>query len=238
MQPPNHPPPRKPGCAWIALAILVPVPSLATAASMFWWPESAVGKLVFVAQKLWLPLLPVLWRRWVDREPWSLSPPRRGGFGVAVALGLSIAVAISLVALLGMAQGWIDPATVRARAARTGLDHRGLYLGGALYWITVNSLLEEYVWRWFVYRKFEVVLGSGPAVVGSALGFTLHHVIALAGQVGWVGTVLGSTGVFAGGLVWSLLYRRYQSVWPCYVSHAIVDIPIFVLGYWLIFGAR
>ena len=49
-------------------------------------------------------------------------------------------------------------------------------------------------------------------------------------------TVLASLGVFVGGACWSWLYLRYRSVWPCYVSHAIVDVPIFVLGYRLIFG--
>jgi hypothetical protein len=72
-------------------------------------------------------------------------------------------------------------------------------------------------------------------VVVSALGFTLHHVIALGGQFSWAMTLLGSCGVFCGGAIWSWLYLKYRSVWICYVSHAIVDVPIFVVGYWLIF---
>jgi membrane protease YdiL (CAAX protease family) len=74
-------------------------------------------------------------------------------------------------------------------------------------------------------------------VLASALGFTLHHIIALAGQFPPVVTVLGSAGVFFGGAMWSWLYLRYRSVWPCYVSHAIVDLPIFILGYYLVFRA-
>jgi membrane protease YdiL (CAAX protease family) len=37
--------------------------------------------------------------------------------------------------------------------------------------------------------------------------------------------------------MWSWLYLRYRSVWPCYVSHAIVDIAVFVVGWLIIFGA-
>jgi len=112
-------------------------------------------------------------------------------------------------------------------------------VGGALYWITLNSLMEEYVWRWFVFAKFEVLLGGRIAVVATGLAFTAHHVIALAAQFNWIITILGSLGVFVGGVSWSWLYLRYRSVWPCYVSHAIVDIPVFVIGYWLIFqGGR
>ena len=72
--------------------------------------------------------------------------------------------------------------------------------------------------------------------MASACGFTLHHIFALWAQFDWRVTALASLGVFVGGLLWSWLYLRYRSVWPCWVSHAIVDVPIFVIGWWLIFG--
>jgi membrane protease YdiL (CAAX protease family) len=107
---------------------------------------------------------------------------------------------------------------------------------GALYWITLNSLMEEYVWRWFCFRQCEQLLGGVGGVLGAAIGFTLHHIVALAGQFPWPMILLGSLGVFCGGAIWSWLYLKYRSVWPCYVSHAIVDVPIFIVGYWMIFA--
>jgi membrane protease YdiL (CAAX protease family) len=73
-------------------------------------------------------------------------------------------------------------------------------------------------------------------VVAAALAFTAHHVIALAAQFNWGVTLLGSLGVFSGGAAWSWLYLRYRSIWPGYISHAMVDVAIFVIGYGLIFG--
>jgi uncharacterized protein len=223
---------------WIALTallLLVPVPSIGTAAALFWWPEMAAGKAAFVAAKLWIVLLPLTWLKLVDRGRLSWSPPRHGGFRVAVALGLTIAVLIFAGFAVLWRWGAINPAMVAGRAAKTGLNNLGLYLAGALYWITLNSLLEEYVWRWFVFRKCEAVFGGRASVVAAGLAFTAHHVVALAAQFDWTITMLGSAGVFIGGAGWSWLYLRYRSVWPCYVSHALVDIPIFVIGYWLIF---
>ena len=71
--------------------------------------------------------------------------------------------------------------------------------------------MEEYVWRWFVFRKFEVLLGGKLAVPAAALAFTAHHVIVLAAQFDWPIAVLGSCGVFIGGAAWSWLYLRYGS---------------------------
>ena len=168
--------------ALIALSLLVPLPSIGTAAALFWWPELLAGKLIFIAAKVWIALLPLIWLKVVDREPLSWSPPRRGGFGVAAALGLAIAIFIFAAYAVARHFGTIDATMVADRAAKTGLNNLGLYLAGALYWITLNSLMEEYVWRWFVFSKFEVLLGGKAGVMASALAFTAHHLVALAAQ--------------------------------------------------------
>lgn len=222
--------------ALLALLLLLPVPSIATAASLFWWPEALASKVFFILGKLWIVALPLFWTKFIERQPLSWSPPRRGGFGMGLMLGIIIAVGILAAYALARNTGLLDPAQVSERAARTGLNHLGFYLGGALYWITLNSLMEEYVWRWFVFRKFETLIGGRLAVVAAGLGFTAHHIVALAAQFNWTVTALGSFGVFIGGATWSWLYLRYRSVWPCYVSHAIVDAPIFWIGYQLIFN--
>jgi hypothetical protein len=222
--------------ALLAMVLLVPVPSLGTAAAMFWWPELAVGKAIFFAAKVWLVALPLVWRLMVDRKPLSWSPARHGGFGVAIASGVLIALVIFGVYALASRSGALDASLVADRAAKTGLNTLGVYLAGAVYWITVNSLLEEYVWRWFVLRKCEALWGGKVGLVVAALAFTVHHVIALAGQFNWGITLLASLGVFIGGATWNWLYLRYRSIWPGYVSHAIADLAIFIIGYRLIFG--
>lgn len=222
--------------ALFALVLLVPVPSLGTAAAMFWWPELAIGKVLFFAAKIWLVALPLVWRLMVDREPLSWSPARHGGFGVAVASGVLISLLIFLAYALASRSGALDASLLTDRAAKTGLNTLGVYLGGAIYWITVNSMLEEYVWRWFVFRKCEVLWGGKVGIVAAALAFTAHHVVALAGQFNWGLTLLASLGVFVGGATWNWLYLRYRSIWPGYVSHAIADVAIFIIGYRLIFG--
>ena len=225
-----------PSRAGLALLLLVPAPSLGAAAGLWLWPESPVGKTVFVLSKLWILLLPLLWTLGVDRQPLSWSPPRLGGFRVGALTGIGILVAILATYAIVLKTGLVDRDLVASRASQTGLNNLGLYIGAAFYWITFNSILEEYVWRWFTFRKFEVLMGGKLAVVAAALGFTVHHVIAVAAQFNAPVTILASTGVFVGGLIWSWLYLRYRSVWPCYLSHALADVPIFVIGYHLIFG--
>src|SRR5262245_56037265 len=83
--------PRLKARAAIALLLLVPFPSLGTAASMSWWPGTTLGYALFIFGKVWIVVLPLIWLLWVERGTLSWSPPQRGGFGVAAVLGLIIA---------------------------------------------------------------------------------------------------------------------------------------------------
>jgi membrane protease YdiL (CAAX protease family) len=155
---------------------------------------------------------------------------------VALALGVAIAGFI-VVAYMALGTLLIDPKTIQAMGANTGLGQKSTYIMGAIYWVTVNSVLEEYVWRWFVVEKLEDIFPGKVAIAASALGFTLHHIVAMQIFLSPFVVVLAAAGIFIGGAVWSWCYIRYRSIWPCYVSHAIVDVAVFAVGYHLLFLA-
>jgi len=221
--------------ALFALALLVPAASIGKTMAM-WIAPGALGKSVYFLCKVWLLLLPLAWLRYVDREPFSISPMRRGGLGVGALTGIAItAIILGGFWLLGRE---IDPAPLRGLAQTNRFDSLPTYLLFAAYLTLVNSLLEEYVWRWFVYRNCEKLMPSGIAVIASAAFFTIHHVVALKSYLTWGPTLLASAGVFIGGALWSVLYWRYRSVWPGFVSHAIIDAGVFIGGWVLLFGHR
>lgn len=154
---------------------------------------------------------------------------------MAALLGIGIGLTI-VAAYWVLGDLLIDPTMVAGMAVQVGLDTPAVYVTGALYWITINSVLEEYVWRWFVVRQAEQLVSPWGAILGSAAGFTLHHIVAMRVYFGWTLVVIASAGIFIGGATWSWLYQRYRSVWPAYLSHAVVDVVVFVIGYRLIFG--
>jgi membrane protease YdiL (CAAX protease family) len=217
-----------------ALILLLPVPSLGVWAGMIAWPDQTLGKVLFFLAKVWLLALPLAWHLIVEKRRISWSRPVQGGFGVAIGLAAAISVFI-VVAYMTVGKLLIDAKAIQAMGVDTGLSQRSTYLMGALYWVTVNSVLEEYVWRWFVVEKLEDFLGSKTAIVCSALGFTLHHIVAMQIFLSPMVVALAAIGVFIGGAVWSWCFVRYRSIWPGYVSHAIVDVAVFGVGYHLLF---
>jgi membrane protease YdiL (CAAX protease family) len=226
---------QTPGRAGLALLLLVPAPSIGVLAAMWGFLPGEIGRAIYVAMKLWALLLPALWWLAVERGKPSWSPPRRGGLGTGLGLGIAMGVAV-LAAYLIFGEAWIDELRFREAAAERGMGTRERYMLLAIYLITINSALEEYVWRWFVLSQCEVFLPGRAAVLLAALLFTIHHLLALRAQVPWNATLLACLGVFAGGAVWSWCYLRYRSIWPGYVSHAIVDISVLAAGWDLLFG--
>ena len=219
--------------ALLALALLAPVPSIGIWAAMVAAP-GAVGKAVFFIAKLWLLIFPAAWYLLVEKGKPSWSPPLRGGMVAGTLSGVILAAAIVLGAWLVDVQH-MDLAPLRAAVKEMHLASPAAYLAGAAAWTLVNSLVEEYVYRWFVLRQCEVLLPSPVAIIASAAIFTVHHVIALNQYLEPTFTALASAGVFIGGIVWATLYHRYRSIWPGWISHVLADIAVFGLGGWLLF---
>jgi len=198
---------------------------------------TTLGEVAFAASKVWVFLFPLAWLMLVDRKRPTIPRPAARGMGMACLTGLAIVLAIGGAYLL-FGGTWIDAELMREKAHEVGLTSPLIYLGGAAYWITINSLLEEYVWRWFVVTRCETVLPRWSAVVASGLFFTLHHIIALWDifSPNWRIIVLGSLGVCIGGMTWSWIYIRYRNIWAAYVSHVFADVIIFGIGYQLLFA--
>ena len=220
--------------ALIALLLLAPIPSLGVIIAMIIAP-GPVGKTIFLAAKIWLLAFPAAWYLLVEKGTPSWSPPRHGGLAIGALSGVVLAAIIVLGGWLVGAQN-MDLAPLRTAVREMGLNSAIPYLAGAAGWTFVNSLMEEYVYRWFIFRQCEALLKGAVAVIASAAIFTAHHVIAVSQYLDPGFTFLASAGVFAGGVVWSWLYLRYRSIWPCWMSHVLADVAVFGIGWYLLFG--
>jgi len=129
----------------------------------------------------------------------------------------------------------LDSQGLRAKAGAYGaLDHFFLF---AVFLCVANSGMEEYYWRWFVFRGFRRYMGPMPAAVASALGFTLHHIVVLAAYFPDVSlVVMLNVGVFVGGFIWAILYERSANIFAPWLSHLLADAAIMWVAYRLLFG--
>ena len=220
--------------ALIALLLVGLAPTVSIFIS-FGTDGGIISQIAYVLSKLWLVVIPLIWYLKIDKGQLSLSKPKQGGYAVAVGLGSGMSALILLTWF--MLGDKIDGSLLRDAVEPVGLLDVRLYIGGVIYWTVFNSLLEEYVFRWFLVVKSEALVGTGtPAILLSAFIFVIHHTFALLFfGFPWWANLLASVSLFIGGAIFSWLYIRYRSVWMPYIAHAICDIAVFSIGAMIIF---
>ena len=220
--------------ALIALLLVGLAPTVSIFIS-FGTDGGIISQIAYVLSKLWLVVVPLIWYLKIDKGQLSLSKPKQGGYSVAVGLGSGMSALILLTWF--MLGDKIDGSLLRDAVEPVGLLDVRLYIGGVIYWTVFNSLLEEYVFRWFLVVKSEALVGTGaPAILLSAFMFVIHHTFALLFfGFPWWANLLASVSLFIGGAIFSWLYIRYRSVWMPYIAHAICDIAVFSIGAMIIF---
>ena len=222
--------------ALLGLFLVGIAPTVSVLAS-FGTGEGLLGQISWFTSKLWMLGLPLIWRLRVDDLPISWSKPQNGGFKEALILGGLFAI-IMLIAWVFFGIDNVDSTEFRAALEPFGLTVASTYIAGAIFWTFGNSVLEEYVFRWFIVEKAEAIIeGMWKTVFLSAGIFVMHHFFALyfLGFPMWL-NLLACFGLFVGGSAFSWLYIRYRSIWVPFVTHAICDVVVFGVGYWILFA--
>ena len=154
-----------------------------------------------------------------------------------MSIGLGEGMSVGMVGTWLLLGDAIDAKLLSDALEPVGLMDPKIYLLATIYWILFNSLLEEYVFRWFLVIKSEELVGEGyPAIFLSALIFVVHHTVALAVfGVPWWANIIYSVALFIGGAIFSWLDGRERSVWIPYIAHAICDVAVFGVGALILF---
>lgn len=227
--------------AMLALVLILPVPLIGVTSSLYLpsiqssqTGEFEIGKIIWVIAKIWLLLLPVVWLLYIDKGKLSWSPTNRKG--VVAGLLWSIPFAIIIYGTFWLAKSELDLSNSKELIEELGLSSPARFLIFASAMSLGNSLMEEYVWRWFVFSKFKLLLGVWPAIFLSAFFFTVHHIVIMwtFGSL-WL-VFIGSIGLFTGAIIWAWLYNRYNSIWPGWICHVAADAAIMWITWWIITG--
>lgn len=237
---------RKPaGSPWYRAVLIASLvfPTLLTLA-YFDWLEPPYQNPVYLIGKIIQFAFPMVWVALVLREKIAWQRPSGAGVLLGLAFGAVILVAALLLYHWVLKPVFTGPdEIVRLKIRERGIDTAWKYGAFGVFYAIAHSLLEEYYWRWFVFRKWaESLSGAGfqdksvrvwPAMFLSSLGFMAHHVVLMKTFFGWASpwTYLFSLAVAIGGLVWAWLYHRSQSLCGPWWSHSLVDAAIFLVGF-------
>ncbi len=216
--------------------ILVGIAPTISVVTGFAFKAGVLAIVVFIVTKVWIFGLPAFWHLRIDKNVFSRSPALNGGWAVSAGLGVVMAVVIMLTYVL-LGDTLVSNDDLIEILDPFGLTTPWKLMLAILFWVFINSVLEEFVFRWFITSKIEqLVSGKWLPILLSAGVFTLHHTIALAFFIDPLGNFIASLGVFIGGVIFSWIYIEYRSIWVAWVAHAIADVAVFAIAWQMIVG--
>ncbi len=202
--------------------------------------STGVQQSVYLVAKIIQFSFPAIWTCFALREALHTARPTAGGQLLGLAFGIAVAAAGVAVFHLVLRDTSIFSSAgelVNGKIKSFGINTAGKYFVLAGFYSIFHSLLEEYYWRWFVFRQLRQLVAAWPAIIGSGLAFTLHHIVVLGvffpGEQ-WLIVAL-SAGVAIGGFFWAWLYGRSDSMFDTWPSHFLIDAGLFFgIGYELV----
>jgi hypothetical protein len=229
------------GRIWVGLVPAMLLPAVSSVLYFHLFPQARISWLLYTGTKIFTIIWPVVAILAIEGHRPRLGPVDWRKHAGALPLGLLTGAAIgglgiALYHFTGMgayidAHGGAIQAKVRALHL---LEYYFLYV---TFLSILHSLIEEYFWRWYVFGRLARVVPAGAAYALASLAFAAHHYVVLAAYFPAFGTIFFGTCVAIGGALWCALFRRQETLAGAWVSHMLVDMAIFYIGYRILFAA-
>lgn len=143
-------------------------------------------------------------------ENWGSLYIRKGRLDLGMSVGAVGAAACLLLALR-------QPAV-----SSIGLSKLASLAPWILLFVVANGLMEELLFRGLFLGRYERLIGTWPAIISTALSFTLAHM-----QVKYAPELIPFLVVLLGlSIAWGWLMQKTRSLWGSTIFHAGADLLI------------
>lgn len=160
-----------------------------------------------------------------------LRADKRGIF-TAFGLGFGVYAVILAAYFVISTMGWYDFSGIVGQLSENAGVHRGNFLYVSLYISFVNSLLEEYFFRGWLFDSLKPL--GAPARWGLCCGlFALYHVAMMTGWFSPALFVLAMAGLAAGAAIFHWLNERFDTLLPSWLVHMFANFAINTIGFLL-----
>ncbi|MFT7643676.1 MAG: membrane protease YdiL (CAAX protease family), partial [Pirellulaceae bacterium] len=173
-------------CFGVSFAIAFP--TVLTAGYFILFAGSDLQQAVYGVGKVIQFGFPAAWAYFALRE--KVTWPRWNSRGVTTGLAFGAAILLVMMVLYNFVlapAGVFDQANekILAKIGEMGVATTWKFIALGTFYALVHSLMEEYYWRWFVFRQLRELMNAKWAIFISSVGFMSHHVILLSVFFGW-----------------------------------------------------
>ncbi len=195
-----------------------------------WKPGYLIKSGVKLALFLLVPL--VVSRFAPELSLKHLFKPQKKGLGLALLLGAAVYGLI--VGGFFLLRDVVDFSGIAGNLSQNAGVTRENFLWVSLYISFVNSLLEEFFFRGFVFWGLKHSAGRGLAYGFSAVAFSLYHTAMMIGWFDWWLFGLALLGLAVGGMIFNRLNESHGNIYTSWLMHMFCNFAINTVGFILL----
>ena len=193
-------------------------------------PGYAVKSAIKIGLFLLIPLLASI--KDPDMACLGLLKPKKRGLLAALLLGAALyLVILGAYFLIGP---YFDFSNIADSLTANAGVTRDNFLFVSLYISFVNSFLEEFFFRGFVFTNLKRLSGRGLAYLFSAVAFSLYHVAMMTGWFSPMLFLLVMVGLAAGGVIFNWLNEKLDTIYGSWLTHMFANFAINTIGFLLL----
>ena len=151
----------------------------------------------------------------------------------AIVSGLALCAAIFFIAQVFIEFIRPEAENIYRTLSVLGLTENFLLYSAGI--IVLNSLVEEFFWRYSIYGGLKSYFSIPVAMIVSSIGFAGSHMLYFIGLFDSLAIIVFLTlASFTFGCFWVWLYERTRSVPHVWINHMLVNLPLFYVEYLII----
>ena len=193
-------------------------------------PGYAVKSAIKIAMFLLIPLM----ASGIDRRVLYLPLLRPGKKGLLPATALGVGIYGVILGGYFLVSPFFDFSQIAgALTANAGVTKEN-FLYVSLYISFINSFLEEFFFRGFVFTNLKQQSGRKLAYIFSATVFSFYHV---AMMIGWFSLplfLLVMVGLAVGGIIFNWLNEKLDTIYCSWLTHMFANFAINTIGFLLL----
>lgn len=219
---------NKKATVWVLVAAVVCCAAMGIVDGVIrpaYWLKSAIKLLLFLGVPFCLA------RRFRQLEFGSLFRFQKKSF--LISLGLGIGLYVLILGAYTLVSGFFDfSGIVDSLSENAGVTKEN-FLFVSLYISFINSLLEEFFFRGFLFTNLKGLCSRRFGYLFSAAAFALYHMGMVSGWFSPLLYLLVMAGLVAGGVIFNFLNEKQETICTSWLVHMFANFAINTIGFQL-----
>ena len=154
--------------------------------------------------------------------------------GILAALALALGVYGVILGAYFLLRSFIDFSAIAGSLTENAGVNQDNFLYVSLYISFVNSLLEEFFFRGYLFAGLKQSRGRVFAYGFSSIAFALYHVAMMTGWFSLPLMLLALAGLAAGGMIFNYLNERLGCIYLSWLVHMFANFAINTIGFMIL----